>query len=402
MEGKYRYRHKNVYDLRVRDMVVRLWSVSGPGDRREISRMLDPLARSGFVHPYVALMPDWHPGEDALVGSVIPTREVILPGVVGGDIGCGVCSVRLPLDFAELRDKLPAIAGKIRERVPVGTSHNPSVDGRVEENRIWGEGFSAQVSGREWRKLKRQFASLGGGNHFLEIQRGPEGRLWVTLHSGSRYLGVGIRDHYLERGSREPGAVPSLYRRLPHFAAGTALADDYLADVARVVAFARESRREMMLRALEVFSGFAGAVDPDSLVVAAIEVSHNYVAREEHFGQKLYLHRKGAIRLPPGARGLVPGSMGTPSFLVEGRGNRYGFESCAHGGGRAMSRSVASRLVTHRSFRRSMEGIVCEHEGLLLDEAPEAYKDIRTVMRGQNDLVKTIAELEPVASIKGR
>ncbi|MBI4864175.1 MAG: RtcB family protein [Candidatus Riflebacteria bacterium] len=402
MDRLYRYRSKNVHDLKVEGMVVRLWSVAGLDDRREIERAFEPLARSGFVHPYAALMPDWHPGEDAVIGSVVPTRGTLLPTVIGGDIGCGMIAVRLPVLFADLRPGLERIGDALRQVIPVGTAHNASVSGRVEQNPIWERTLRAPVSSRSMRKLMRQFGSLGGGNHFLEIQRDGQERLWVMLHSGSRYLGVEVRDYYVSAGQGREGVDGKLYRRLPHLPLESAIGQDYLADVQSVMEFARGSRREMMLRAIEAVAREAPGLDAEGLLGDAIEISHNHVRVEEHFGERLCVHRKGAVRLAEGQSGLVPGSMGTCSYVVEGRGNPHGFFSCAHGGGRAMSRSAALRSVSSKAFKKSMSDVVCRHDGQLLDEAPEAYKDIRQVMRGQADLVRIVHELVPVLSIKGR
>ena len=402
MDKKLQYREKHVHDLKVGDMVVRLWSVDGPANRREIERAFLPLARSRFVHPYVALMPDWHPGEDALVGSVVPTREVLLPQMIGGDIGCGMCAVRLPASLEDLMPFLEAIGTELYQAIPVGTAHNAVVTDRVNANALWRSDLRASLSNRTLRKLIRQFGSLGGGNHFLELQRDHEERVWIMLHSGSRYLGVEIRDYYVAEGKKLEGIDQKLYARIPHLPADSALGADYLQDVQSVKEFARESRREMMLRSLEVIQRHMPVLDTVDILRSAVDVSHNCVALEEYFGERLYIHRKGAIHLAQGDTGFVPGSMGTASFVVEGRGNDHAFCSCSHGGGRAMSRTAAARSISPKQFRERMNGILCVHDGLLLDEAPDAYKDIRTVMRGQSDLVKVLYELRPVVSIKGR
>jgi tRNA-splicing ligase RtcB len=402
MDKKYQYRQKNVHDINVSDMLVRLWSARGPDNRQGIERAFLPLARTGFVHPYVALMPDWHPGKDAVVGSVVPTSNMLLPQVIGGDIGCGMCAVRLPFVAGDLADKFAEIAEKLRAVIPVGTAHNALVSDRVRSNPLWERELRAPISNRTLRKLVRQFASLGGGNHFLEIQADNESRFWIMLHSGSRYLGVDVRDYYVAEGAKQHGIDPKRYGRIPHIIAETELGMDYLQDIQSVRDFARESRKEMMLRTLEVVSGVASGLDTGSIMAEAIEISHNYVAQEEHFGERLFVHRKGAIHLDKGQFGLVPGSMGTNSYVVEGRGNEFGFSSCAHGGGRAMSRAAAARSISQKQLHESMTGVLCAHDGLLLDEAPDAYKDIRTVMRGQNDLIKILYDLHPVVSIKGR
>lgn len=402
IDRKYHYREKNVHDIKVGDLVVRLWSVDGPANRHEIEKAFLPLARSGFAYPYAVLLPDWHPGADAVVGSVVLTRNVLLPKMVGGDIGCGVCAVRLPVAIGDLLPSVPAIAADLRQAIPVGTSHNAVVTDRVKNHPLWQQELRASLSNRTLRKLIRQFGSLGGGNHFLEMQRDQEGGVWIMLHSGSRYLGIEVRDYYVAEGQRQKGVDQKLYARIPHLPADSAIGVDYLQDVQSVKEFARESRREMLLRAVEVVHRYVPEVEVAAVMASARDVSHNYVATEQYFGERLNVHRKGAIHLAKGDVGFVPGSMGTASYVVEGRGNEYAFCSCAHGGGRAMSRAAAVRSISHEQLRKSMDGIVCAHDGMLLDEAPDAYKDIRSVMRGQSDLVKIRHELHPVASVKGR
>ena len=402
MQGKFKYRECNVHDIPVGDMTVRLWSASGQDNRKAIEKAFSQLARSGFVYPYAALMPDWHPGDDAVVGSVVPTREVLLPGIIGGDIGCGMIATQLPCLIDDITPRLQEIAAKLHSAIPTGTEHNAIVSHRVALHPLWKKELRAPVSSRTLRKLVRQFGSLGGGNHFLEIQKDHHGFIWIMLHSGSRYLGVQVRDWYVDQGTKLRDTDRNLYSKIPYLPAADPVAQDYLADMETVREFAGESRREMMIRALEVFGSIIPGLDINALLMNSINVGHNYIGREEHFGELLYVHRKGAICLKQGERGLVPGSMGTSSYVVEGRGNEFGFNSCAHGGGRKMSRAAASRQISERDFRESMKGVVYEHNSLLLDEAPDAYKNIKVVMRGQSDLVKIIHEVRPIISVKGR
>lgn len=313
MERQYRYTEKNVHDIPVAGITVRLWSVGGVEDRLLIRKAFEPIAQAGFVYPYLALMPDWHPGKDAVVGSVVPSREVLLPAIVGGDIGCGVAAVRLPLLAGDLAPSFERIGRRLREAIPVGSAYNSVVTDRVRDHPLWAKELQAPVPNRTLRKLERQFGSLGGGNHFLEIQQDHEDRLWAMLHSGSRYLGVQLRDWYVEQGMEQAGIDKRLYARVPHLPTGTSLAAGYLADTKLVVEFARESRREMMLRTLEVIREQAGQLDVAGVMAELIDINHNYVEAEEHFGVSLFVHRKGAIRVAQGQKGSVPGSMGTSS-----------------------------------------------------------------------------------------
>jgi tRNA-splicing ligase RtcB (3'-phosphate/5'-hydroxy nucleic acid ligase) len=406
VDKQLRYREKHVHDLAVGDSVVRVWDSEGAVNRETIAAAFQPLLATGFVWPYVALMPDYHPGEGSMIGSVIPTRDALLPSVIGGDLGCGMTAICLPIDAHDATAHLPDIEKRLREAVPTGTDHNAVVTDRVERNPIWQREVRAPIlPNRLRRKMLRQFASLGGGNHFLELQQDQDGRAWVMLHSGSRYLGVTVRDHYVAQGEREPGVDRRLYAKTAYIEADTPLARDYLADLRFAVDFARESRKEMMLRALEVLADVFPEIGGDSverLMDAAYDVAHNYLDEEEHFHERLFVHRKGAICLAEGQIGLVPGSMGTWSYVVEGRANPFGFCSCSHGAGRAMSRGDAFRAISDKAFESSMEGVVHQHDPRVKDEAPAAYKDICRVMRAQKDLVKVRCTLHPLVSIKGR
>jgi tRNA-splicing ligase RtcB (3'-phosphate/5'-hydroxy nucleic acid ligase) len=357
------------------------------------------------VYPYVALMPDHHPAEGSMVGSVIPTRNVLLPSVVGGDLGCGVTAVKLPVESAVLRDVLVEIRARLRTVIPTGSAHNAIVAPRVETNPLWRRPMeSALVSSRLSRKLIRQFGSLGGGNHFLEFQQDTDGCAWIMLHSGSRYLGVVIRDYYIEAGRGLRQTDDRMYRLIPYLPADCDLADAYMADLGLAMHFARESRREMMLRALEAIAAYVPPVREagvDALSREMCDVAHNYVAQEEHFGEKLFVHRKGAVRALEGELVMIPGSMGTSSYVAEGRGNRFAFTSCSHGAGRAMSRQWAARDISDRAFEQSMRDVLHDNDLRLKDESPLAYKNIQVIMRAQRDLVRVRNELTPLLSMKG-
>jgi tRNA-splicing ligase RtcB (3'-phosphate/5'-hydroxy nucleic acid ligase) len=407
MDKRFHYYEKSVHDLAVGDsLIVRLWDAEGAINGEMIQSAFRHLMKTGFVWPYVALMPDYHPGEGSMIGSVIPTRNVLLPAVIGGDLGCGMTAIRLPIQTDQVLSELPNVEKMLRALIPVGTAHNSVVTDRVQQNPIWQRNVRAPIlANRLRRKMHRQFASLGGGNHFLEIQEDQERYIWIMLHSGSRYLGITVRDYYVEQGEKQEGIDRKLFAKSPYIQRGTRLANEYLDDLQIVLDFARESRKEMMVRALEVFSTICPDVKSLSwqeLLGAACDIAHNYVGEEEHFGEKLFVHRKGAICLPKGQIGLIPGSMGTSSYVVEGRGNSFGFNSCSHGAGRVMSRGEAFRTISDKDFWKSMEGVIHEHDPRIKDEAPAAYKDIRRVMRTQKDLVKIIHELHPLLSIKGQ
>ena len=405
MDKQFRYRHKNVFDIPVEGSVVRLWSTEGTAGSKEIEKAFRPLMRTSYIYPYIALMPDFHPGEGSMIGSVIPSVDVLFPTVIGGDLGCGMTAVRLPVLAETLFDKLRDIYKEFKKNIPTGTSHNPTVSERVKTNPIWKHSLHATVlTNKIMGKISRQFASLGGGNHFLEVQEDNEGMTWIMLHTGSRYLGVLVRDYYIEAGKRQDGLDHRLYRKVPYLKAGTDISRNYLDDLTFVLDFARESRREIMLRAVEVVSQFSPDVEKAGgpyLIDGSIDTTHNYIAEEEHFETRLFIHRKGAIKVTKGEPGLIPGSMGTNSYVVEGKGNQYSFCSCSHGAGRAMSRSDAFRRISDKDFADTMQDIMFDYDQRLKDEAPPAYKNIRQVMRGQKDLIAIRYTLNPLLSMKG-
>jgi tRNA-splicing ligase RtcB len=405
VDKQFRYHEKHVHDLAIEDSLVRVWDAEGAINRTMIQSAFRPLLKTGFVWPYVALMPDYHPGEGSMIGSVIPTRDILLPSVIGGDLGCGMTAVALPCPAERIAPDFSRLAKMFREKVPVGTAHNAQVTPRVSGNPIWQRDVRAPIlSNRLRRKLLHQFGSLGGGNHFLEVQQDQDSRAWVMLHSGSRYLGVTVRDHYVDRGQHLDGIDSKLYAKIPYLSGAAELAQDYLADIQFVLDFARASRKEMLVRVLECFAEVVPEHGSEiwlDLADTAHDLAHNFIAVENHFGQPLFVHRKGAIQLGQGQIGLIPGSMGTASYVVEGRGNSFGLCSGSHGAGRAMSRADAFRVISDDEFYRSMEGVVHEHDTRIKDEGPAAYKDIRQVMRAQKDLVKVLYELRPLLSVKG-
>ena len=376
----------------------------------EARRQLENVANLPVVHGHVAAMPDVHAGIGATVGSVIPTKGAIIPAAVGVDIGCGMNAVRLTLTANELPANLSRIRSAIEAAVPVGFSQHdecPVHDGR--DLRAFARRLEA--IGRKHpglSKMQRQFdetwalqlGSLGGGNHFIEICLDEQSRVWVMLHSGSRGVGNAIGRYFIERARRE---AERLDRRLPDrdlawFDEGTPLFDDYVEAVGWAQDYAMANRREMMRLVVESLRRHL----PDfALADEAINCHHNYVARESHLGQSLFVTRKGAIRAGEGELGIVPGSMGARSFIVRGRGNPESFCSCAHGAGRRMSRTEAKRRFSRADLERQTEGVECRKDGGVIDEIPGAYKDVDAVMARQADLVEVVHTLRQVVCVKG-
>ena len=380
------------------------------------------LARHPALFHHVALMPDAHQGYGMPIGGVVAADAAVIPAAVGVDIGCGMIAAETDVP-AEVFAEMPfrrAFQERLKERIPVGegVSHKGV--------QTW-EGFEEYLSNNGERcqlwpsKLDRMnLATLGGGNHFIELQRStaldgsgdPEGgaKAWLMIHSGSRNLGKRIEEHYHRIAAR----MCSRFR--------VALADpdlaflpieeqtghDYFTDMLFALRYAKENRRRMMEAMKEVFLEFA----PGANFLRTIDIHHNYAAFEEHFGRKVCVHRKGATSAKLDEIGIIPGSMGTASYIVRGLGNPDSFMSCSHGAGRRMSRIAASIQLTAEECDKAMEGIVCERwhpyrgfgkaKGRLdLSEAPQAYKDIEDVIAAERDLVEPLVRLVPMACLKG-
>jgi tRNA-splicing ligase RtcB len=373
------------------------------------------VAALPIVAGAVAAMPDVHVGIGAAVGCVIPTRSAVIPAAVGVDIGCGMCAVRTTLRAEQLPDRLSALRSAIEATVPVGFDQHAeeAAPGRRElgdlaprlrriRTRHPKLDSMLKEPSRTWRC---QLGTLGGGNHFIEVCVDEADRVWILLHSGSRGIGNAIgryfigraRDEFERRGSGgEFGALPD--RNLAYFTAGTALFDDYVDAVGWAQDYAHTNRELMLALILDAIAPW---VPPFRLDGAVVNCHHNYVAEEEHAGERLLVTRKGAIRAGAGELGLVPGSMGTPSFVVRGRGNPLSWCSCAHGAGRRLSREQAKRQFSRADLERQTAGVECRKDGGVLDEIPAAYKDIERVMADQSDLVDVEHRLNQVVCVKG-
>jgi tRNA-splicing ligase RtcB len=370
---------------------IRTW-LAAPVDR-DVSEAIERLRRAPDVQQ-IAVMPDVHLSADACIGVVVATSHLIYPQAVGGDIGCGMLAVALDLEVAAL--------GVPRLGAQVLTDLGRAVPARRRNRREMvsqpGELASQTLSHASVESVRRnegaiEFATLGSGNHFIEIQADEDSRLWLMVHSGSRVLGQAIRDHHLAR------AQP-VDNRLRALDGNSDAGAEYLHDAACARRFADASRMAMAEEAGQVLARRLGARVCWDTVIAT---DHNHVALERHGGRDLWVHRKGAMPARLGESGVLPGSMGSLSFHVEGRGHEEALCSSAHGAGRALSRTAARGKVTERELRRQMEGVWYDSRlaGKLRDEAPSAYKDIRAVLRAQKDLVKVTRTLRPVLNYKG-
>ncbi|SIQ04988.1 tRNA-splicing ligase RtcB [Janthinobacterium sp. TND4EL3] len=376
-------------------------------------RQLHNIASLPIVHPHVAAMPDVHAGIGATVGSVIPTRAAIIPAAVGVDIGCGMNAVRTTLTASDLPDNLARLRSAIEAEVPVGFEQHEwsRVQGSRQARAVrpLGDRLARIVERhRGIAKMLRQFertwicqaGTLGGGNHFIELCLDEEQRVWVMLHSGSRGIGNVIGRYFISAAQKDMRRhqlqLPDA--DLAYLSEGSTLFDDYVDAVDWAQDYALLNRSEMMRRMLDVLATFA---PPFRLDGEAINCHHNYIAREMHGNEDLYVTRKGAISARQGELGIIPGSMGARSFIVRGKGNPESFCSCSHGAGRSMSRSEAKRRFNRFDLAEQTAGIECRKDGGVIDEIPAAYKNIDAVMAHQSDLVEVVHTLRQVVCIKG-
>ncbi len=359
------------------------------------------LAKLPFLISHVALMPDCHEGYGMPIGGVIAAKGYIIPNAVGVDIGCGMCAVRTGLKDIG-RDELKLIMSRIRGRIPLGFNHHK------EKKDIFlmpdpSKLSSGMVCDEQFEAARSQIGTLGGGNHFIEVQKGSDGHIWIMIHSGSRNLGKRVADHYnrIAKEKCSDGiAKQSVPKDLAYLRTGSKEAVSYLAEMNYCVSFAFANRKEMMKEICASFRDTLGDVEFGEM----INIAHNYAAAETHFGKKVFVHRKGATSARKGETGIIPGSQGSKSYIVKGLGKAESFTSCSHGAGRKMGRNEAKRSLDLRSEIQKLDELGIIHairNKSDLEEAAGAYKDIGEVMKAQKDLVKITVELSPLAVIKG-
>lgn len=367
------------------------------------------LANLPFAFKHIAIMPDTHEGYGMPIGGVLATKGVVIPNAVGVDIGCGMCAAKITnQDISEYHESsLKFILGKIRETIPVGFNHYKEKQSGMplfkSKYSNWNLGASSRcIIDEQWDAATYQLGTLGGGNHFIEIQADEDNNVWVMIHSGSRNLGKQVADYYnkiaKQLNEKWFSSVDSKWD-LAFLPIETDEGKHYMEEMHYCVSFAYANRMHMMRTIQNIMNIFNGAEFGD-----AINIAHNYAAWENHFGQNVVVHRKGATRARKGEIGIIPGSMGTNSYIVEGLGNAESFTSCSHGAGRKMGRKEATKRLDLSTEIGNMDGKGIIH-GLRnnsdLDEAPGAYKEIDVVMENQKDLVTPIVKLRPLAVIKG-
>lgn len=379
--------------------------------RQQVSRM----ASMPFIHKWIAVMPDVHLGKGATIGSVIPTLGAVIPAAVGVDLGCGMMAVKTSLTASQLPESLTALRHRIEQKVPHGMS--PKSRG-MRDSGSWAhapqdvldawaplsQGFTQLVEKHPFLKNTNnlnQLGTLGSGNHFIELCLDEDQAVWVMLHSGSRGVGNRIGTHFIEQAKKdmERWFIQLPDKDLAYLPEGSDQFRDYVQAVGWAQDFARTNREVMMARTLQALRDMLQI--PFEAHLAAVNCHHNYISREQHFGENVWVTRKGAVSARLGEMGIIPGSMGAKSFIVRGLGNEHSFCSCSHGAGRVMSRTEAKRRVSLEQHLQATAGVECRKDEAVIDETPSAYKPIDQVMAAQSDLVEIVHTLKQVLCVKG-
>ncbi len=392
---------------------IKMWTKGVPVED-EARKQLENAARLPVVFKHVAAMPDVHLGIGATVGSVIPTIKAIIPAAVGVDIGCGMMAAKTTLRAEDLPDNLGPLRSAIEQAVPHGSV--PRHRGRdpgswenppVSVDQVWAtlaEEFDllCELHPRLANTNNRKhLGTLGSGNHFIEICLDEAGFVWFMLHSGSRGVGNAIGTHFIELAKKDA----ELHQRnlpdkdLAYFEEGARYFGDYVRGVSWAQKFAMRNREVMMANLIATVRKVIAK--PFESHVEAVNCHHNYVQQERHFGQDVFITRKGAVSARRGELGIIPGSMGARSYIVRSLGNPESFESCSHGAGRVMSRTKAKKMFSVEDHIKATEGVECRKDANVVDEIPMAYKDIDAVMAAQQDLVEVVHTLKQVVCVKG-
>ena len=375
---------------------IKLWLDEEQMDEGALQQARN-LANLPFAFKHIAIMPDTHQGYGMPIGAILATKGVIVPNAVGVDIGCGMCSLRTNLTDIDT-DDLKDILKIIRETIPVGFNHH-----KAQQDEAWMPERKDElpIVNQEYKSALFQIGTLGSGNHFVEIQKGSDGYIWIMIHSGSRNIGFTVANHYNDIAKAlNKAAGEDISNDLAYLPESSEYCELYKNEMDYCLEFALANRKLMMERAKAAFRDVLPEVEFSNF----INKPHNFAAEEEHFGETVLVHRKGATRAQKGEWGMIPGSQGTRSFLVKGKGEAQSFQSCAHGAGRIMSRAQARKNLDLKEEVKALKdrGILHAIRGRRdLDEAPGSYKNIDEVMDNQKDLVEIQIELQPLAVVKG-
>ncbi len=393
---------------------AKFWT-GGMEVEQEALNQIRNISNLPILDGHIAIMPDVHFGMGATVGSVLPLRNAVIPAAVGVDIGCGMMAVQLSLKASDLPENLKVIRDQIERDVPVGFNYhqrNVNTNGKGLEgmriqrerdkllNDFGGLRIMKRIKRFDEKRMEHQIGTLGGGNHFIELCLDTEQNVWVMLHSGSRNVGKTIGEAATEFAKERAMSqgIMMADMNLAWFDEGTPLFEEYVEGMSWAQGYARLNRDLMMLFVLDALKRH---LKPFTLVNDAVNIHHNYLSKETHYGRSMWITRKGAVSAAKGQWGIIPGSMGAKSFIVCGKGHEASYCSCSHGAGRVMSRSKAKKIVSLADFAEQTAGVECRKDEGVLDEAPAAYKDIIEVMRAQEDLVEIKAELKQILCVKG-
>lgn len=355
------------------------------------------LAKLPFAFHHIAIMPDAHVGYGMPIGGVLAAKDHVVPNAVGVDIGCGMAAVRTNLQEIS-QEKLKQILGLIRKKVPVGFAHH-----KVSQEQATDFDFTSApkvpIIQQELSSAKKQIGTLGGGNHFIDILKGDDDYVWLMIHSGSRNFGYKVAGTYYFKAKdfiiRNKISIADL--ELSYLPIESKPAQEYWQAMQYCQQFAQANRDLIMKRVKEAVKEIISEIE----FASAINIHHNYASLEKHFGEEVIIHRKGATSARANELGIVPGSMGTSSYIIEGLGNEESFTSCAHGAGRRLGRKEAKRTISEQAANKAIEGVILGHWYGRFDEAPQAYKNIDEIMEQQKDLVKIKVKLRPMAVIIG-
>jgi len=383
--------------LRGEQVSAHLWAPLGEIESSALAQIKNVVALPWVFH-HCAIMADVHAGIGCTIGSVVPMRHSVSPALCGVDIGCGMNAIKTNLTAKDLPDDLKKLRHSIERSIPVGfESHRQPVDG-VEDLSLWDEFSSLSEKVQKLKsKAIHQCGSLGGGNHFIELCLDTENNVWLMLHSGSRNIGKEVAEYHIEKARKLAHNASLPDPDLAVFLADTDEMRNYRRDLMWCQQYAAENRRVMM----QLYKSQIKYYFPQVTFEKEISCHHNYVAEEIHYGEKVFVTRKGAIRAGKGDLGIIPGSMGTRSYIVRGLGNPESFESAPHGAGRRMSRGEARRKFNAKDLESQTAGVECRKDTGVIDEIPLAYKDIDKVMENSKDLVEVVAQLKQILCIKG-
>ena len=387
---------KIISDTRV---PVKIWTND---IEEEAEQQLRKMAQLPFIYKHLAVMPDVHAGRGSTIGTVIATKGAIIPSAVGVDIGCGMSAVKLPVPISNIEYKdLKDIRSEIERLIPVGCNSNDKQTERA--SKLFKTLGILHYPGNLDR-AHSQLGSLGGGNHFIEFCEDTTAGSWIMLHSGSRNIGKKVADYHISKAKdlmvRYFIDIPD--PELAYLVHNTQEFKEYINDLLWCQRYARLNRLEMMTRVLEIFiRHYKWNISPKELMKGMIDCHHNYTQMENHYGQNVWVTRKGAVSAREGQWGIIPGSMGAKSFIVSGKGNVQSFCSCSHGAGRRMSRRKARDLYTKEDLAEQTRGVECRKDDGIVDEIPAAYKDIEQVMKNQEDLVNVEYQLKQLICVKG-